>query len=176
MVVKKLSQRDASRLLKKAHKYIIKPIPLKAKELEEEVELTLKDGEVVKGRLGDYIVQDLDGSYKIVTKEEFEENYLDADKISRHLVKMNDYHNSLLNVSLIAKSIVQIFDNPKKKVITILFTLPGKLEKVRLYYLDEKVMKKEKQFLEALIRKFRAGLFPNIIPTPPAKNTKKEVK
>ena len=156
--VRRMMERDLKEAFKKAPKYIPRIIPIKAIQFSSDVEIAMDSGKLVKAKQGDYAVLDRNGKILILSKESFETEYEDFDFIARHLIKMSDEHNSILNMMLIARTFVQLFDNPKKKVLTIIISLPGGLQKIKLYYRDEETMIEEKQFLEVILRKYRRRL------------------
>lgn len=55
--------------------YVKKPIPVKAIQVNEEFEVVTIDGNIVKGKAGSYIIEDMKGKLYPCDKEIFETTY-----------------------------------------------------------------------------------------------------
>jgi hypothetical protein len=139
-------------LLKKAKKYVKKPIPIKAIKMNEEFEVETLEGRM-KGKPGDYLVEGIRGELYVCDGEIFEETYICVDEYKKGLIFLRDEDMSILNLPFIAKYFLRIGDNGYD-TFYIEVSVNGDIYRLTFFYPDKDLMLHDKEFVKLMIARY----------------------
>lgn len=137
--------------LKTAKKYVKKPYPIKAIKIDSEFEVKTPKG-IMKGKPGDYLVENNKGKLYIYDGKIFEETYEQVDSYLKGVLNLNDKNKSILNLVSLSKYFFTIGDYDNKFFIDV--PINDNVHRLEFEYLDKKKMLAEKEFTRIMLLRF----------------------